>query len=535
MKSKYILASMALTLGFTACQDMDLLPEGDVVTGIQKDEVVANDPTKLSAKVNGVFSLFSQRFPNSSALGADRHNDIGYPTIMLVMGSNGEDEISENNSYNWTGFSLTYEDRVYSSLECQMVWNDLYSIIFAANNVIGSISKDTKDPSEQYYLAQGAGARAFSYLVLAQLYQFNYKGNEDKPCVPIITEENAESAPVDGVEVSTVKSVYERIDTDLKIAIAGMTAAKAAKIKCPDKRYISLAVAYGLQARMYLAMHKYAEAADAADKAIKEAEADKLSMTDITGGNNHPSFMSSNESNWMWGIIVKETDGVVLSGICNWPSHMGSLNYGYANYSKGRQISEKLFAQIKDGDERKAWWIQPDMSTINGYLNESQKSFVTEYGYKPYTQIKFAPYNNVTGTSINSNDIPLMRLEEMYLIKAEGLAMSGRDGLSVLNQFLKKRTKSPESYTANISVQDAVYLQRRIEFWGEGICWFDVMRLGKGIDRRGCGYPDANVKFVIEPTDNILLWRIPEAEIQSNPKLSEKDALPTVLPTAVKE
>lgn len=38
----------------------------------------------------------------------------------------------------------------------------------------------------------------------------------------------------------------------------------------------------------------------------------------------------------MWGIIISETDRVVTSGIVNWISHMGSFNYGYANFSGGK-------------------------------------------------------------------------------------------------------------------------------------------------------------------------------------------------------
>ena len=38
------------------------------------------------------------------------------------------------------------------------------------------------------------------------------------------------------------------------------------------------------------------------------------------------------------------------------------------------------------------------------------------------------------------------------------------------------------------------YFIRRIELWGEGVIWFDVMRLNKGVDRRGCGFP--NVEFI---------------------------------------
>ena len=91
--------------------------------------------------------LFNQAFPNSSALGAERHNDIGYPTVMLCLDSNTEDVVSDNNGYNWTGYDLTFEDRENTSLEGQMVWNDLYSIVFAANNVVGSIDeKKQKTP-----------------------------------------------------------------------------------------------------------------------------------------------------------------------------------------------------------------------------------------------------------------------------------------------------------------------------------------------------------------------------------------------------
>ena len=53
--------------------------------------------------------------------------------------------------------------------------------------------------------------------------------------------------------------------------------------------------------------------------------------------------------------------------------------------------------------------------------------------------------------------------------------------------------------------------------------WFDVMRLNKGVDRRGAGYPNASSVFNIQPGDPILLWRLPEKEIQANPALSNSD------------
>ena len=153
--------------------------------------------------------------------------------------------------------------------------------------------------------------------------------------------------------------------------------------------------------------------------------------------------------------------------------------------------------------------------------------------YKPYTHAKFAPYNDEVATTTNANDIPLMRIEEMYLIKAEAEAMNGGDGKTTLENFIKEYRDPSYTCTAT-DIQEEVFRHRRIELWGEGLNWYDIMRLGVGVDRRGAGYPNATMIFNIEPTDPILLWRIPEAEIQANPALTETDNNPAApAPTPV--
>ena len=117
------------------------------------------------------------------------------------------------------------------------------SIIYAANNVAKEIDPATSDATEQYFLSQGLGARAFSYWVLAQLFQFNYKGNESKPCVPLITDKNMEAAADNGCPRSTVQDVYTQITTDLTTAVDLLKKAESAGEERKDKRYISLAVA----------------------------------------------------------------------------------------------------------------------------------------------------------------------------------------------------------------------------------------------------------------------------------------------------
>lgn len=535
MKTKYIFASLLLfALTFTGCEEMDTFPEGDTVSSEQKNEIAEQDPSKIEARVNAIFSQFSQFMPNEGALNASRHNDIGYPSVMLFTDTNGYDVVSDDNGYNWTGNSLDYSDRSQSSLECQMVWNDMYGIVFAANNVISGIDAETTDATEQFYLAQGLGARAFAYWVMAQLYQYNYVGNESKPCVPLITEKNMEEAATTGAPRATVEAVYTQITTDLATATTLLQSAAKGKVSRPDKRYISLAVVYGLSARTYLTMHKYSDAATAAGNAIAAAKSEGLQPSNLLA-NNKPALWSINETNWMWGIVVNETDEVVNSGIVNWISHMGSLNYGYANYSKGRQINKELYGKISDTDARKKWWLGVDLKSAD-YLSAEQQAWMTSKGYGAYTQVKFSSYNNVVGNSVNANDIPLMRVEEMYLIKAEAEAMSGGDGKTTLTNFMKSYRDKNYTTTASTpqEIQEEVFLQRRIELWGEGLNWFDIMRLKKPVDRREGGFPNANMIFNIAADDPILLWPIPEAELQSNQALSSNDQnTPGTTPKAV--
>lgn len=523
MKIKYIFTSLAFsTILFAGCADMDTYPEGGTVTSDQKSDVVEIDPTKAAAGVNAIFSQFSTYM----SVTGNRHNDIGYPSVMLFTDSNGFDFVSQDNGYNWLTNSMEYSDRISSSDEAKIVWNTLYKMVYTANNVIASIDPNAEGTTLKFYLGQALAARAFDYWVLAQLYQFNYADHKSSPCVPLVTEVNAETVSVDGCKRSTVEEVYARITTDLNKAIDLLTAAREAGLKRSDKRYIDLSVAYGLRARVNLTMEKWADATSDAENAIKYSTATPYSREAVSV----PTMYDSNDAAWMWGIVIAKSDRVVTSGIINWPSHMGSLNYGYAEYCGGRQINKKLWNSIPDSDVRKGWWLDED--TISKNLKADYQYFVSSksVGYPAYTQVKFAPYNNVVENSVNANDIPLMRIEEMYLIKAEGEAMGGSavTAKNTLENFIKIY-RDPNyicTATGTSGMQEEIYRQRRIELWGEGLSWFDIMRLKKPVDRRGGGYPDASMVFNIPATDNILLWRIPESEIQANPLLSNGDNNP---------
>ena len=85
-----------LALALVGCQDLNTFPEGSTITVDQKKEIYSNDPSKAVAGVNAIFAQFSQYEPNYNALKAGRHNDFGYPSIMIFTDANGCDVVPES-------------------------------------------------------------------------------------------------------------------------------------------------------------------------------------------------------------------------------------------------------------------------------------------------------------------------------------------------------------------------------------------------------------------------------------------------------
>lgn len=544
MKINKILAMAFAGLAMVGCADLDTEPNGSTVTADQKSDTYVNNPERVSASVNGITTMFSV-YENTSG----NHNDFGYPSVMLFLDSRGIDLVGMDVGYNWFSYGLDLLDGAYTTYINSSIWSTLYNQIYAANSVAGSIDPATEDSQLQFYLAQALAIRAFDYFNLAQIYQFTYEGNEDALCVPLITDENAAEAGANGAPRSTVGEVYAQILSDLNTAVDLLDKTNETRA---DKRYVDASVAYGLRARVNLVMQNWAAAASDAQNAITKSSATPKSIADAS----KPTFKDMNEEDWMWGVKIAETDRVVTSGIVNWPSHMGSLNYGYASVGAWRRINPTLYNMISNSDARKGWFL--DNAGASANLSKEQQAYITSAKAPAYTQVKFAPYNDEIYTSTNANDIPLMRVEEMYLILAEAQAMSGKPagGKSTLESFVKAYRDPSYSTGASSAeaVQNAVWIQRRVELWGEGIAFFDLMRLRKGVDRASTAWkgmdndmPQYNYQIAdtkaaervsIEAELNgkggkdgeeidALVFQIPNLEIEANKQISSENNNPS--------
>lgn len=519
MNTIYKLLPAAAMLAFMgSCNDLDTQPMAGYVTSDQKADVIAQDPAMAEASVNALPFMTKQYcgvFKNTSY-----QNDFGWPSSMLFLDSRTADMPSTTSGYNWFNTGLDYSDKNATAASTRYHWSTNYNMIYSCNSVIKGIDINTTSTELKYYLAQALGYRAWAYFNLAQLYQFTYVGNEDKPCVPLITDENSDKAATDGAPRATVAEVYELINSDLDKAIEFLK--ESGHIAPADrlgKQFMTAATATGIRARVKLVQNKWSEAAADAQYVIQNSGATPYTIAEVS----KPSFWDASDHSWIFAICIESGE---VGNLHCWPGHFVTFyEGGYPAVGVYRKINKKLFENISPTDVRKGWWCDETGYTPN--VDAAHANIL--YGYfdskeeAAYVNVKFDTYQSMFSGMCYLNDLPLMRIEEMILTLAEAQAMSGDTGsaLNTLNNFIQTY-RDPNynfSSTSATDIQDEIWNQRRVELWGEGIAYFDLLRLKKPMDRVGGGF-EPSVCFNIPAGDPLLIYLIPQAEMQSNPGLT---------------
>jgi hypothetical protein len=524
MKLTYKLLVLVLGFGFiSSCTDLNTSPQGGNLTSDQKTQTALALPGRVSADINGMYAIIGKQYCVFGAA-SGRDDDMGYPAACLSQDLNGPDMVSDNSGYNWFSVSSQYADRADTYANPYMRWAIFYNQLKLANDILATIPVNTDNPALKVYKAQAKAVRAFDYLSLVPYFQYKYKGNEDKPSVPINTE--IPIADPSNNPRAALKDVYKLILADLTAAITDLQGYTRV-----SKGEIDQKVAYGLRARANLYMENWADAAADADKAM--AGYTPYSRTQVSS----PTFISANDQNWMWAIILTPTN--VPNAYPSWPAILGSFSGDSYSAAVGcyKSINVLLFNKIPTTDVRKGWWVDdklysPNMANVTWTWPSGSATGNAvpplaipdiKLPFLPYTVVKFGQYDHIGG-NINAGDWCIMRVEEMILIKAEATAMAGnlQAGKDILTNFVS--TYRDPSYVASTAstpsaFQNDVWLQRRIELWGEGFSMSDVMRLGKNIVRFTgsvtSNFP-ADFKFNIAATDGYLLLRIPQKETNNN-------------------
>ena len=512
--NKISILAIAGALTLSACDDVNKQdPEGGMITQGQLTETYAAVPTRVDATFAGMFNMMGEPY-GVFGTGRGRADDFGFVMAALSQDAEGADYIYPNSGYNWFSVCGEYTSRTPNYANPYIRYAIVYNQIKIANDLISSLG-EFEDASNKNKVAQAKAIRAFDYLNLVPYFQFNYQGHQNDPCVPIVTPDTPD--PANNPRAS-VQECYDLIMSDLNDAISVLGTARE------NKSRININVAYGIRARANLYMGKWADAAADAAKAMEGYEPATIEEVST------PTFVNADDHNWIWGIILTDDqaqDRYATSA--SWLSSFSASAYtaGAACYA---MINSMLYDKIPATDVRKGWWVDanlhsPLLSTISwdGVTGDDISPLLIEdvkESFTPYTNVKFGMKRGI-GNTMNSNDFPLMRVEEMILIQAEGLAKSGSEDQArqILENFVKTYRDPEYSSTAqNRSLADEIWYQRRIELWGEGFFMADANRLHKPVVRfhdDTNNMPDA-FRFNIDPDDPWLLMRFSDSETNAN-------------------
>ena len=489
-------------------------PQGSIQTQNQ----VSESESALQAIANAIPASMMTSDVLGWVGGYGDHTDFGIGAIHLKTEFMLEDMVTSGDNPYYNRFYPYVLNRSQGEryIYCAYFWQCYYKWIKMANDIISLVDPQTAADDAVHILGQAYAYRAMFYLDLARLYEPKENVYTDISgiqglTVPIVTETTTEQQAKENPRASR-EEMYDFILSDL---------AKAETYLDPSSgNYTlpSLAAVYGLYARAYLEMG-YREEPESADAFESAAEYARKAVTtsgrtpltqaqweDPVGGFNSGAASNS----WIWGLTTSSENTI---NIVTYTAHISSEGtWGYAPLSQ-ISASRRFYDAIPDSDFRKHSWLDPS------YLADPAAGLPYDYKFSgsdqdkvnflagtdanppavPYQNIKFRPYLGECSDYAVGNcaDHPLMRVEEMLFIEMEAVAqtdLAAAKGL--LEDFMDKRIVDG-SYVCQASDLDSfmeeMLFQKRVEFWGEGVLFFDYKRLGKGITR---GYPGTNESAV---------------------------------------
>ena len=435
--------------------------------------------------------------------------------------------------------ACTYTLEKFSS-PAMSLWHEFYKGISRANFVLANVPKMT-DVLDQAtidnYVAEGKFFRAYAYFYLVKEF-----GD-----VPYVDEPYTST---DGMfkERNSAAEVYQHIIDDLTDIATGSA--------LPNKSFydngcrVTRAMAQTLLAQVYLQRAGFPMNGGAEDykKAAQMAE-----MV-IDGGTAalEQANGSSDDLNSAYNVIKTSKTSKEIIFAKEYDYANNNIGNGYVNLSIGSDATT-----WKDANGNQVFSMNvlhkayhPCDMLFKSYAPEDIRSHEKQFFFNTYTDKTGVEHTlNYTGIwawfdedAIIKNhggdyNIPTMRYAEVLLIAAEGHARTGNTAKAqeYLNQVRKRAGLTAETATGDELVT-AILTERLHEFPVEFKVWDDI--------RRTRLYPEAagdysgklnwvalsGAKIQNKPVDNVkigaipewvLLWPIPQDEIQHNPALTQ--------------
>lgn len=395
-------------------------------------------------------------------------------------------------------------------------WSGCYRGIGRANSVIEKVPAINMDEVlKNRYVAEAKFLRALYYFLLSDLY-----GG-----VPLIltSPDIGEHA---SLPRSTKQQVLEQVYTDLDEAAAGLPLSYPQNA---DRGRATKGAALALKARVLLYNDQFDEVADICEEII--------ALNTYSLFNNYRTmFMVPNKGN----------SEMIFEVQFKAPEIMNSFDIALAQYSTVAPFQSLIDAyQMEDGlsiDE------SPLYDPANPYLDRDPRFYQTivymgaPFRGKPadaavlhqtgYTFKKLTMYDTEDIGTITQSEMnfPLIRYADVLLMYAEALnEVSGptQEVYDAVDEVRNRPSVDMPDLPAGLDKDEmraAIRLERRIEFAGEGLYFFDVRRW-KTAETENVGqfrnYQGSVISTRVFNPERDYVWPIPFSEIDLNPNLEQ--------------
>lgn len=484
--SKYFVGLLLLTVASSCSLKKD--PYSAV-----PDDNILRDPSKWSAATAGNYALLKEE---------------NFTRNYFQMGEFPSDDVALSGAttdplfYSYTYGHLTNQGNALQ------IWRMGYKAINGCNKLLAVMPQDSAASVNQL-IGENLFIRAFVHWSLVRTFGRPYSQSpETNLGVPVITKFDIAAMP----KRNTVKDVYAQIVADLKKG-------KDLMDNSNTNSYATKDAAMALLARTYLYMGKNDSARIYADSVINAKDRLLVPTGDLPG-----YYTKSNENNKETLFAIHHT----LQDDRTWSS-IGSMYYmspGGMGY--GEMYASKSFRDLiqKHPEDVRNSFIQVvHLKGANGKdsINpvSGEKVIAKRNGVEKWYILKYSNQDNVPTLS----SPVVLRLAEMYLIRAEANAKSGNNPAALADvNIIRTRAGlsgnalfSENNMQGYTSVLDVVLDERRLELAFETHRSFDLFRNNRSVYRN---YPGVQTNpQTISYTNARVVHFIPEQEILLDPNL----------------
>lgn len=450
-----------LLVGAAGCSDFLNVEPVNEVSG----ERAVSNPTSARAAVAGVYDALQ--------------NGSYYGGQFVFFGDLSSDDVEH------TGTFTSYADADQNDLTAdngtiESIWDAIYRTIGRANFVIDRLPNvgGIGEAEKERLLGEAHFIRALAYHDLVKAFGGRNPGD---PGVPLVLKPVTDLNEASNVTRATVGAVYQQILADLTRAEQLISDVNGNRTRA------TRGAVWALRARVELFRGNWAAADSLAGLVIStpgyDLVPDYASLFTAEGGNSPED---------VFRLVFTSQDA-------------NSHGFYYRSYGAGGRgeigpTTELLLAYDSS-------YVEFDAATFNPDDERGQHNI--EFDVDP--DGPDYPYGSKYPTGSGAEDIHVIRLAEVILIKAEAHARQGEIALALveLNKIRERAGIGPltSALTAG-ELLDQILLERRRELAFEGHRWFDLVRTGRAVAVLG-----------IPVTQTI--YPIPQNEIDVAPGLTQ--------------